>query len=134
MALTIRNKKYTVFGNKRVLFFDVDFGFFYHPGGEELKPSTLGLQHFDFVDAPSKGGYIFEFDYTNNKIKVLYPQGGEKVGTHDGGASVDSGDVQVTSTAANGDIITVRAGKAREVAAGCNLSNLTGVRVMVIGS
>ena len=84
-------------------------------------------------DRPSKGGYVFEFDYTNNKIKVLYPQGGEQVGNADGGASIDSGDTTVTSSAANGAIVTVDAGKAREVANTTDLSGLTGVKVMVIG-
>jgi len=133
MALTIKNKEYTVFGNKRVMFFEVDFDSSYPTGGEELKPATLGLRRFDFVDVPSKGGYVFEFDYTNNKIKVLYPQGGEQVGNADGGASIDSGSTTVTSSAANGAIVTVDAGKAREVANTTDLSGLTGVKVMVIG-
>jgi len=79
MALTVKNKEYTVFGNKRVMFFEVDFDDAYPTGGEELKPATLGLRRFDFVNVTNKGGYTFDFDYTNNKIVVRNISDGNEV-------------------------------------------------------
>jgi len=156
MALTISVVERTVFGNKRIVIADVDFDSSYPTGGESLQASDVGLKAIDFLQATPKSGYIFEYDYTNEKLKALYPTKSQESNlaladhtvTED--LVIDAGSTTVTSTAANGDIIsgtisvsshsftgtkgTVDAGPAEEVANGTDLSSLTDVRVMIIGS
>ena len=143
MALTISVVERTVFGNKRIVFADVDFDSSYPTGGESLQASDVGLKAIDFLQATPKSGYIFEYDYTNEKLKALYPTKTQDAATTGANAlTVDSGSTTVTSTAANGAIITVPSGfrsavdpgPAEEVGNGTDLSSLTDVRVMIIGS
>jgi hypothetical protein len=71
MALTIDSIERSVFGNKRVVVANVDFDSSYPTGGEALAPSDFKLTKFDFVVAEPKSGYVFNFDYANNKLKVF---------------------------------------------------------------
>jgi len=133
MALTLTVKDRTVFGNKRIVIVDVDFDSSYPSGGETLNASDLGLSSIDFVSPPSsKDGYLFDYDYTNSKLKVFYPVK-EVADT----LVIDAGTTTVTSTAANGDIISGTPGITRsvgeEVPNGTDLSALTAVRLFVFG-
>jgi len=71
MALTISNIDYTVWGNKRAAIFDVAFDSSYAFGGEALTPETVGLSTAEQVLVNGKSGYNFEYDLTNEKIKVF---------------------------------------------------------------
>lgn len=41
----------------------------YATGGDPLTPAMLGLTEIHFVDVTGAGGYIVEYDYTNQKVK-----------------------------------------------------------------
>jgi len=137
MALTISVVERTVFGNKRIVFADVDFDSSYPTGGESLQASDVGLKAIDFLQATPKSGYIFEYDYTNEKLKAFYPTKSQD--------SNLAATVTVTSNTGDGDAVTydvcfsgengaVDAGPSEEVTNGTDLSSLTDVRVMIIGS
>jgi hypothetical protein len=119
-------------GDMKLLSGSVDFDSSYPTGGLAMD-LTKFFKNLLGVMFETKAGYIFEYDYTAKKVKALYPQGGEQVGDGLGGASVDAGATSVTSSAANGNIVTVNAGKAREVANATNLSAVTGVRFFAWG-
>ncbi len=71
MALTITNKIFTVLGNKRAAIFDVAYPSSYAFGGESLTPEMVGLSVAEQVLVSGKGGYTFEYDTENDKIKVF---------------------------------------------------------------
>ena len=135
-GLTVAIQKRSVFGNKRVRVVDVDFDTSYPTNGEALTGADLGLSVVDIVIPSPKSGYVFEYDYTNSKLKAYYSRGAVS-GTL--AASVDAGATTVTSTAANGSIITlsgdaaVAAGPGEEVANATDLHTVTGVRLLAMG-
>jgi len=137
MALSINIKDRSVFGNKRVVIAEVNFDSSYPTGGEPLTPSDLGLQSIDFLNATSKAGYIFEYDYTNQKLKCLYSTRSQ-VSNLAGSVTVPSysttyaeaGTYSVSFTGTKG---TVDAGVAEEVANATDLSALTNVRIFCFG-
>lgn len=47
----------------------------YPTGGESLTPAMLGLGTIDFISIGNKGGYVFEYDYANQKV-IVYGAGG----------------------------------------------------------
>lgn len=73
MALTIDSFTRTVFGNKRAVICNVDFDDSYPTGGESLTPTNLGLRKIDWLEAQPTGGYVFQYDYTNQKL-LAYQQ------------------------------------------------------------
>ena len=73
MTLTISNKVYTVWGNKRAVIFDMDFGSSYPFDGEALTPETVGLSLAEQVIVSGRKGYDFEYDIANQKMKVFAP-------------------------------------------------------------
>jgi hypothetical protein len=104
MALTINSVDYSVFGDKAVVLADVSFPDSLGTGGESLTPGMVRLGTIDFVLIQSKMGYIFAYNYDDEKIEAWWP---------------DSG-----AAAAVGTIVT----------AAQNLSSLVNVKVMIIGS
>lgn len=70
MAITVSNRKQTVFGDRAVIFCDITFDSSYPTGGESFAPSDIGLHNFDHIDVPPASGYFFEYDWTNQKIKA----------------------------------------------------------------
>ena len=142
MSLTITNKEFSVFGTKRVVFCDLAFDSVYPTGGESLTPSDLGLSEAKFVSVAGKSGYIFEYDYTNENLKAMYPRASSVVANS--GANqldVSTGDVTASVVDATTPTVTAPAGfrsavdakVAEEVEAGANLTTVTGVKVMFIG-
>jgi len=133
--MLVTMKKRFKFGNGYGVVADVTFDSSYPAGGEAVTAQQFGLQTLDFVLPSTAAGYMFEFDHDNKKLKALYPRAAI---TDTLSASVDAGATQVTSTAANGAIITlsgnagVAAGAGEEVANGADLSAVT-VRVIAIG-
>jgi len=137
MALTISVVERTVFGNKRIVIADVDFDSSYPTGGESLQASDVGLKAIDFLQATPKSGYIFEYDYTNEKLKAFYPtksQDSNLAATVTVTGTTGDGDAGTYDVSFSGEKGTVDAGPAEEVANGTDLSSLTDVRVMIIGS
>jgi len=72
MALTTTNKQYFA-GGVRETIFDLAFDSSYAYGGESLAPTDVGLSAVHKVHIEPKNGFNFEYDYTNQKVKVFAP-------------------------------------------------------------
>lgn len=137
MSLTVSNIEPAVFGNRRVVFADIDFDSSYPAGGEDLTLATMGLKSVDFVQIENNSGYIFEYDRTNEKLKAFTPTAAQAAVTTDeltitasgAGNITDGQSVDVAATFRS----AVDAAAADEVANAADLSGVTDVRVMMIG-
>ena len=69
--VTITNEKWSMWGNKRAKIMDVAFDSSYVSGGESLTPSDVNMSTVEDVIILPKSGYAFEYDFTNQKIKVF---------------------------------------------------------------
>jgi len=136
MALTISNVEFYGIGNRRMHRFDVAFDASYPTGGETFVPGTVHMRDIDMMLISPKNGYIFEYDYSEDKILVFNTRGAVENTLV---ASVDPGATTVVSNAANGEIISltgdagVTGGAGSEVDNATNLVLLTGVRCLAIG-
>lgn len=57
-------------GNVRTSTVTIAFDSSYDSGGEALTAANLGLGVIEHVTIMPKGGYVFEYDYTNSKVIV----------------------------------------------------------------
>lgn len=74
MAFTENSFTYTVFGNKSVVLADIAVSEAYAEGGITLPFETLfGLHDIEMAIIEPKNGLAFEYDYSNEKIKVFNP-------------------------------------------------------------
>lgn len=71
MALTATIDKRSTFGNQRVRNISVDFDNSYPMGGEPFTPRNMGLSRVNMVIPTPKDGYSFEYDTSNEKLKVF---------------------------------------------------------------
>ena len=71
MSLTVAIDHRSTFGNQRIRHLSVDFDNSYPMGGETLSPGDMGLRRADMVTPSPQGGYSFEYDAANEKLKVL---------------------------------------------------------------
>jgi len=71
MSLTTTIDRRSTFGNQRIRHLSVDFDSSYPLGGEAFSPGDMGLSRADMVTPSPQGGYSFEYDETNEKLKVL---------------------------------------------------------------
>jgi len=71
MALTVSNIERTMLSTKRMNLAQIAFDSSYAYGGEALTPSNLSLTAIDQVTINPIKGYSFEYDYTNEKLKVF---------------------------------------------------------------
>ena len=74
MALTITDKALRKLGNAYAVVADVTFGASYPTGGESLTPAQFGLSVIDLMLIETSTGYLFQYDYTNSKLKAFYPR------------------------------------------------------------
>jgi len=113
----------------------ISFDSSYPTGGESLD-LTDRLQTVLAVFIENKSGYIFEYDYTNKKVKAYYPTKSQ--------SSSLAASITVTGTTGDGDAGTytvnfsnekaeVDAGVAEEVANGTDLSSVTNVHFVAYG-
>ena len=72
MALSYDIKLQTIMGIKQVVVFDVDFDDSYPTNGETVTASSIGLRNIDLLMASPTAGYVFEYDYSNSKLKAYY--------------------------------------------------------------
>ena len=72
MALTISVPEKPFVGSKREVYATVTFDSSYATGGEAFSPTNVGLEEFLFVEVSFSAGYLFEYDYTNQKIKAYW--------------------------------------------------------------
>lgn len=140
MGLTVvnknPNKSAVSAGALRVSTIEVDYDSSYATGGEALVAADFGLQRLDLVLASPKQGFMFEYDYTNAKLKAFFPTGG--AGTPAAALAVPAGLAATgASTASAVDAtrptVAILPGVGAEVASTQNLSTLVGVRVLAIG-
>jgi hypothetical protein len=103
MALTVTTN-WDRYGAELLRIIHVDFDSSYPTGGESFTPADAGFPVIYALIAEPKSGYIFEYDYTNEKIKAYY-------------CDYDSG---------SDDVLI-------EVANTTDLSAVTGVRLLVFG-
>lgn len=137
MALTITNIERDATSTKRIIYCDVAFDSSYPTGGEALAAATLGLKNISFMHIGGKSGYIFEYDYTNSKLKAMTPTAAQAAVTTDkltiaasgAGNITDGQSVTVDSTFRS----AVDAAAADEVANTTDLSAVTSVKVMAVG-
>lgn len=109
LTLTAVDGASTVFGNKRVRTYDVEFDTSYPTGGESLTPSDAGLAAIDAVlphgaavNSDGSGGtdaVAVVYDHTNQKLQAFRQTDPAAVG----GAQVPL--PEVTSTASLADFV-----------------------------
>jgi hypothetical protein len=79
---------------------------------------------------------MFEYDYTNEKLKAVYPRGAVEDTFL---AEIDEGEIAVTSIAGNGQIIStsgepgIVGGVGSEVPDGTNLELVQDIRAFIVG-
>lgn len=133
MALTVTPVKYTVFGDCFVCFADVTFDSSYATGGESLVSTDFGFSNAltpRLVVTTPASGLLFEYDYTNQKLKAHYPTGGATAApTTVASPQVTTGGV--SATAVNATTPAITPGTSKEVGNTANLSTVT-TRVMAI--
>lgn len=126
-------------GNVRMSRVAIAFDASYPTGGESLTAADLGLRVIDFISIQPQSGFVFEYDYTNNKV-LAYSQGAAHATA--GSATLD--DYAVTagpgvtsgisiSREASAGAATARWGPMKEVGDTDDLSTITNVRVFAIG-
>ena len=70
MALTVTTSEQGIMGNKRTVLGSITFDASYPTGGESFDKANIGLVQLDRLMVDPTGGYLFEWDATNAKIKV----------------------------------------------------------------
>jgi len=137
MSLTITNREFSVFGTKRVVFCDIAFDSSYPTGGESLTPGDIGLSVATHVTIAGNSGYVFEYDYTNSKVKAMTPTAAQAAVTTDKVTIADTGAGNITDGQSCIVDATFRsavdAAAADEVGNTTDLSAVTSVKVMFIG-
>ena len=73
MALTYSNGLDDSYGVNRVHYVDLAFDSSYPTGGESLGLAGRGFEGLTRAIIEPKMGYTFEYDHTNNKVKVFAP-------------------------------------------------------------
>ena len=126
----------SVVGDLRFASGTFDFDSSYPTGGEAFAPSSIGMTTIELILFSPTSGLIFEYDYTNSKVKAFFPTGG--AGTPASGLAVPSGlAASGASTASAVDAtrptVAVLPGVGKEVASTQDLSTLTGVRWVAFG-
>ena len=127
----------------------LNFSGTYSTGGVSITGVTQYFKSCKSVMCDAHSGYIFEFDRANSKLKIRYPTKSQSSNLALSAHSVTdtlaiaAGSTAVTSTAANGDIISgsitvadhsfsgtkgqVDSGVGEELANGTDISGITGV-------
>lgn len=114
----------------------------YPTGGESFDLSGYFKSVYQVIISDQNSGYLFEYDYTNKKIKVMYPRSAQAAAnTGANQPTVTSGAATASAVDATTPTVTVPSGfrsavdaaVGSEVSNGTNLSSLTGVRFVAIG-
>lgn len=139
MALALSSLQNASAGNMRFVTGVIAFDSSYPTGGEALTAATLGLSTVLYFQAQAKGGFVFEYDYSNSKLKVFsqgYAHGTGGAVTLDdypitAGPGVTSG-ISVSLTTGAG-AATANLGPLVETLSTDDLSTVTGVRFFCFG-
>jgi hypothetical protein len=75
MAVSVaKNRTDTVGRYSKYTTGTITFDSSYPTGGEALLPTDVGLSSkVEFISVSPAGGYIFEYDYSNEKVKAFNP-------------------------------------------------------------
>ena len=107
MSLGIAIKGHNIVGNVRQTIATIDFDSSYPTGGEPLSARNLALGVVDNLQVFPKNGYIFEYDYTNSKLKAYYPTAAHGHNTSVGATAIVAGADNTIIKNAAGDGIEV---------------------------
>lgn len=146
MAAIVTIKGRRKVGTAFLVVADIQMDNAYPTGGEAVEAARFGLAVLDFVLPSPAGGYLAEFDHTNNKLRAFNPRAAiaSTLGVTTPALAHAAGATAVTSTAATmpdhaagaACIVTgvagVAAGPGEEVANGTDLSAVT-FRAIAIG-
>ena len=141
MPLTVNRTGdwHNIVGNLRRARVTIDFDASYPTGGESFTPADVGMRVFDFVFIQPRSGFVFDFNYTSNLV-LAYSQGfitGATAAADATAGTLVTGDASTEGTfRAMGVAVstTVKLGEMLEVASTTDLSALTGVRVIALGT
>lgn len=135
MALTVTINKRERLGRMRYRTGTIAFDSSYPTGGEPLSAADLELGSVDLCNFSPGSGLLFEYDYTNSKVKAIYPTGGATAPATRTApvATAASGATAVTSSAATVPV-ALTAGIGLEVGNTTDLSAVTGVRFVAWGT
>jgi hypothetical protein len=150
MSLTITRVRSDVWGKTRAVVADVTFDSSYPAGGELVAKEALGMRTVveggQIVGGnAAAAAYLAHFVPSTRKMMLMYPTGGanaspaalaDPAGTQ-AASTIPAGGTPVTSTAANGAIVTnpnpaLTPGKGKELLATTDASTLT-FRVLFLG-
>ena len=128
MALTVNITKTDTVGRYlKVKTGSITFDSSYPTNGEALTAANLEFStDVEFIQVSPAGGLVFEYDYSDSKIKAFYPTGGSAtpVSLAAPAVTVPSGSTAVESNAAQPNLVET-AGIAREVGNTTDLSTVT---------
>lgn len=136
MALSYTVGRQSVVGDLRYVSGSIDFDSAYATGGLAFDPGRLGMSVIDLILFSPTSGLMFEYDYTNNKVKAFFPTGG--AGTPAAALAVptvlaSTGAVTASAVDATRPTGAVLPGVGAQVPASQNLATLTGVKFVAFG-
>jgi hypothetical protein len=114
-------------GNAVGVVADITLGSSYPTGGEPIEPKSLGLNAIYGLMAYPSGGYLFEFDHANKKLKAYTPVKAQAAHSHTENTAEEYTQNATTATAG-----AVSAAAASEVANATNLNSVI-CRVFAVG-
>lgn len=127
MAITFTLKDRIKMGNAFMVVADITLSSSYPTGGEPIEPKSLGLNAIYGLMAYPSGGYLFEFDHANKKLKAYTPVKAQAAHSHTENTAAAYTKDATTATAG-----AVSAAAASEVANATNLSSVI-CRVFAVG-
>ena len=115
MGLTVTNLRNDNVGNSKMVWGNLAFDSSYPTGGESLTGLMVGLSTIDVMRADAKSGYLFEYNYTTQKL-MAYNFAASGASTYDynyapgggdikGSAITDSENTDAASIPTNGQLV-----------------------------
>lgn len=139
MALTIAISEMVSIGNMNASVGTIAFDSSYPTGGESLTAAELGIGNTaKFVLFSPTSGIVFEYDYTNSKVKAFSQgvavgaAGGETMDDFPVDAGPGASTISVSLTNSGGSA-THNFGGLKEVPSTNDMSSITGVRFVAFG-
>ena len=80
-AITVSSRNYDLAGSRNTVFGTLALSSSYATGGDTFTAANFGLSQIDHLRVYSGGGYVFETDLTNNKVKAYRSSGFTPSGT-----------------------------------------------------
>lgn len=106
MTATITNLKERVFGNKRVVRFDIALGT-YAAGGISLVPGDVGLTQFELVMISPKSGYSYTYNASTQKVMSFRQPASTSTGVIVAPIVTTQGNITLTGPAGTGVVLEI---------------------------